>query len=186
MRLQADPMSESMLVDPRRASHCGACDLICLASRWERRIATHCSAAKCSDRRLLTVKNALIERKVVIARGTNKECARHIAAVSRNLRTEVEESHFAIFEGSCTRVSVWQRGIAASECRNIEGERLRTTLTHTALKKPGQLRLRCPIHDLWKERGEGTVGNGTGGRNAFNLGWILYRAQFGAPPLCRD
>ena len=71
---------------------------------------------------------------------------------------------------------MWQRGIAASKCCYIKGERLCATLTHATFKKPGQLRLRCPIHDLWQERGEGTVGNGTGGRNAFNLGWILYRA----------
>jgi hypothetical protein len=176
MRLQADPMSEPMLVDPWRASHCGACDVVRLTSRWERRIATLCSAAKCGDRRLLAIKDTLIERKVVIARRTNKECARHIAAVPRNLCTKIKERHFAALKGPCPRVPVWQRGVAASECRNIEGERLRTTLTHTALKEPGELRLRCSIHDLWQERGEGPVGNGTRGGNAFNLGCILYRA----------
>jgi hypothetical protein len=170
MRLQADPVSEAMLVDPWCASHCGACDLVRLATRWERRIATLCSAAKCGDRRLLAIKDALIEGKVVIARRSNKECARHIAAVSRNLRTEVEECHFAVFEGSCARIAVWQCGIAASECRNIKGERLRTALTHATLKEPGELRLRRPINDPRKKRGEGAVGNGARGRNALNLG----------------
>jgi hypothetical protein len=170
MRLQADPVSEPMFVDSWRASHCGTCDVVCLTSRWERRIATLCSTAKCGDRRLLAIKDALIERKVVIARRSNKECARHIAAVSRNLRTKIEERHFAVFEWPRARVSVWQCSVAASECRNIKGERLRTTLTHATLKKPGELRLGRPINDPWKERGEGAVGNGARGRNAFNLG----------------
>jgi hypothetical protein len=186
MRLKADPVSEAMLVDPRRASHCGACDLVRLTSRWERCIATLCSAAKCGDRRLLAIKNTLIERKVVVTRRSNKECARHITAVSRNLRTEIKECHFAVFEWSRARISVWQRGVATSECCDIKGERLRATLTHATLKEPGELRLRRPVNDPWKERGEGAVGNGARGRNALNFGWILYRAQFGAPPLCRD
>ena len=176
MRLQAKPVSEPMLVDSWRASHCGACDLVRLTSRWERRIATLCSAAKSGDRRLLAIKDALIQRKVVIARRSNKECARHIAAVPRNLRAKIKECYFAVFEWSRARVTVWQRGVAASECRNIKGERLRATLTHATLKEPSELRLRRPINDPWKKRGEGTVGHGTRGGNAFNLGCTLYRA----------
>ena len=66
MRLQSNAVPEPVFIHAVHATHCRACSVVCCASRGERWCPVIHRVLQRSDRRLLSVKHALVERKIGI------------------------------------------------------------------------------------------------------------------------
>ena len=110
----------------------------------------------------------------------------HVAAVSRDLRPEVEEQDRVVEHRSIARRAVGQRRLRARQARDVEGERLGAAGPHQPLEPEREIRLRDARPDLRQQRRERPVRDRAGRGDPLELGRLLDRPVGLDPALDRD